>query len=245
MKRPLYISLLVTGLVLIAGYVGFVFLYFHKTEPQQVCQSIGFDFVSSANAPFVQTATLTQLLKEQNLYPVGQDLNQVSTDRIEQAIERNPLIKKAECYKMVSGQVKVRVRQREPFLRVATASENYFIDQDREYMPAWSHVSAYVPVLTGHVSKPLASHELFDFVQFIEQDDFWSAQIEQINVVSLNQIELVPRVGSHLILLGDLNRYEQKLRKLEIFYKQGLSKIGWQEYREIDLRYRGQVICRK
>ena len=57
------------------------------------------------------------------------------------------------------------------------------------------------------------------------------------------KVELVPRVGNHIIMLGSFDRFEQKLEKLRKFYLYGLNEIGWNAYSKIDLQYRDQVVC--
>ena len=112
--------------------------------------------------------------------------------------------------------------------------------------------------LPAETKKKLAKNYLFfskliSFVKFLGEDSFWNAQIEQINVVpalqgSVSQdynVELTPRAGDHTILLGELDEYHDKLGKLLGFYRNGLEYEGWHTYRYIDLRFRGQVICRK
>ena len=66
------------------------------------------------------------------------------------------------------------------------------------------------------------------------------AQIEQIAVNKLLEFELVPKVGNHKIVFGGIENLEGKFEKLMIFYKKGLSKTGWNEYSEINLKYKNQ-----
>ena len=74
---------------------------------------------------------------------------------------------------------------------------------------------------------------------------FWDAQIEQIYVTENNEIELIPRIGDNLILLGKIDNFEQKLENLQCLYEQALSKVGWNKYDTINLKYNNQVICSK
>ena len=69
--------------------------------------------------------------------------------------------------------------------------------------------------------------------------------IVQIYVDEKNNVELIPRVGNHNIILGDASDLENKLEKLMIFYKKGLSKTGWNEYSTINLKYKNQIVCTK
>ena len=38
---------------------------------------------------------------------------------------------------------------------------------------------------------------------------------------------------------------ERKFDKLLRFYRSGLSSVGWDAYRTVDVRYRNQVVCKK
>ncbi len=90
--------------------------------------------------------------------------------------------------------------------------------------------------------------KLLTFVKLVERDDFWSAEVVQIIARTTPsgalEVDLIPRSGRHIIRFGRLERTEEKLDKLLRFYRKGLSKIGWNVYRDIDIRYTDQVVCR-
>ena len=92
---------------------------------------------------------------------------------------------------------------------------------------------------------------LINFVKFVEASAIWSSQIEQINVVDRGagsvldpKVEIVPRVGNHVVVLGSLEDYREKLDRLMFFYRQALDYEGWDKYRIIDLSFEGQVVGR-
>jgi cell division protein FtsQ len=59
-------------------------------------------------------------------------------------------------------------------------------------------------------------------------------------------IELVPRVGDHLVYLGKNGRtLKIKLARLKEFYKKGLNRVGWNKYSRINLEFSNQIICTK
>ena len=58
-------------------------------------------------------------------------------------------------------------------------------------------------------------------------------------------IEIVPRVGEHIIYLGRPINMENKLTRLEKFYRYGLSKAGWNKYSYISIEFDNQIICKK
>ena len=58
-------------------------------------------------------------------------------------------------------------------------------------------------------------------------------------------MELVPRVGSHIVYLGQPTDFAKKLDRLEKFYKYGLSKAGWNKYSYINIEFHNQIICKR
>ena len=91
------------------------------------------------------------------------------------------------------------------------------------------------------------------------KDEFWSSQIVQVNILPDLGVELVPRVGDHIVYLARLpqtkylNRRKtliadfmaKKLDRLGKFYKYGLSQAGWNKYSYINLEFDNQIICKK
>ena len=79
----------------------------------------------------------------------------------------------------------------------------------------------------------------------IVNDKFWRNQIVQVNVLSDGTVELVPRVGEHIIYIGNPTKLSEKLQRLEKFYRYGLSQAGWNKYSYINLAFENQIICKK
>jgi hypothetical protein len=88
---------------------------------------------------------------------------------------------------------------------------------------------------------------LVAFVNMVQNDSFWGAEIVQIeaDTTSLGAISLllIPRSGDFVVNFGTLDNTVEKLNKLRTFYDNGLSRLGWERYKRIDVRYNKQVIC--
>ena len=83
--------------------------------------------------------------------------------------------------------------------------------------------------------------------------------VEQINILPDQNVEIVPRIGNHIVLLGklpeDVDRKKQeeaiadffnhKMERLEKFYRYGLSEVGWNKYSYVNIEFDNQIICRK
>lgn len=91
--------------------------------------------------------------------------------------------------------------------------------------------------------------KLINFVKLVEKDDFWHAEVVQIDVSyarrGVPEITLVPRSGDYVIELGDMDDAERKLDKMMRFYKSGLAAVGFDKYSRINVEYDGQVVCTK
>jgi cell division protein FtsQ len=100
-------------------------------------------------------------------------------------------------------------------------------------------------VATGNITRDYARKNLAELARFISEDEFWDKQIEQIHVTDRKVIELYPRVGEQVIILGTPENFRGKLENLMTFYKNGLSKTGWNKYSVINLSFDGQIVCTK
>ena len=126
-----------------------------------------------------------------------------------------------------------------------TNEGSYYVDLDGNLMAVSSDFSAYVPIVTGVVSKEIALNELYQFAIYLHSNPFWKAQIEQVHFETERKVILIPRVGNHVVELGSLDDYEQKLKKLYSLYRNGFSKVGWNYYKKINLSYENQAVCTK
>lgn len=92
--------------------------------------------------------------------------------------------------------------------------------------------------------------KLINFVEYIEEDSFWSAEIVQIVASTMSngglEVELVPRTGTHRVLFGEVGEerlVEEKFDRLMLFYQNGLKNVGWDTFSTISVKYKGQVVC--
>ena len=133
-------------------------------------------------------------------------------------------------------------------------------------MPLSEKFTARVPVANGYIFDKEAEkkvrtyfdpnaadttitkthiEQLFHIITYTNQNTFWNSSIEQLYVNADGDIEMIPRVGNHTVILGNDNFLEEKFKKLLVFYHEGLNKKGWDKYSSINLKYKDQVVCTK
>jgi len=194
---------------------------------------------------------------------IGSAINDIDVETIHQKVLEIPAVKSADVYKTVDGRISVSVFQCRPLARFINADgSGFYLDTEGGIVPLSKHFTAHVPVFTGNIyeGKGKGIHELalnpelsdksiiddaFRIIEYINSDSFWKAQLDHIYVNADYEFEIVPRVGNHRILIGKGEQLELQLKKMMAFYEKVLPTRGIDQYKSIDLRFKGQVVCRK
>ena len=259
MNKWLQILIWAITIVLIVVVFGFV----NKSNRELVLDKplINIDY-ETENRFISEEDVLSQIITKTNTGNLL--LSKFSVNHIEEKLNNNHSIKDAQVYKTVNGKLIVNVKQRRPIIRVFSKNDSYYIDEKGSLMPLSNKYAARLLVVNGNLNEPFAKRYKFNYsnlsdsianktilddvyqlADFIDKSEFWKAQIEQVAVNKVSEFELIPKVGNHKIVFGGIENLEGKFEKLMIFYKKGLSKTGWNEYSEINLKYKNQVVCKK
>lgn len=239
-------TLVVTVDVIIAAYLVLAVTAFNRPdEKATVCSEVKIDIAQDKGDGFLNPGEVKRLLERQSLYPLAQPMQFVSTRSIEEALMKSPFVDEAQCYKTQSGHVCIQLRQRLPLLHVmADNGERYYLDDHGDILPA-TGLTLDLIVATGIISRKYAREVLAPLAITLHDDAFWQNQIVQLNVLGDGTLELVPRVGDHVVYLGAPTDIPQKLDRLRKFYKYGLSQAGWNRYERISVEFGNQIICKK
>lgn len=183
------------------------------------------------------------------------DLGDLEVERMERVLESDPFVKNADVYIDQNNQLHINIEQREPLLRVLDNNgNNYYLDAAGKKMPPSKNFAARVIVATGNVSpytpefrekRKSSLKDLYNITQTLLADDFLKSFIQQIHVNNAGEFILVPLIGDQKIILGSAKKLEDKLNRLKIFYKEGMPYEGWRKYETINLKYSGQVVCKR
>ncbi|MBT1704139.1 cell division protein FtsQ/DivIB [Chryseosolibacter indicus] len=191
-------------------------------------------------------------LDHQNLR--GASLSKVDFKVIEKRIKRDPFIKNAELFSDLKGNLIVNVELRRPIARIIrNDGPDGYIAEDGTIMPTSEKFTARVMLISGgYVSQMLKQpnvyalehgEQLLEMINTIREDDFWSAQIAQLDIDSRGKITVIPQVGDEDIEFGKPEDIESKFKKLRIFYKEILPRVGWNKYSRVNLEFEGQIVA--
>ena len=231
--------------ILVVGYLIGMGVWSSRRISSQLCPGLEITITDSDERQYVTEEELALMLQGQGLYPVHKAISSISTQTIERAIQAHPMVRRAECYMTQAGTVCVRLSQRIPVLRVVSTDKSYFVDIDRTRMPMQESVTTPVLLIEGNVGERMACNELADLALWLYDNPYWQEKIQSVYVVNPKMVYLIQKPDATHLILGEVNGFRRKLNKLRTLYDKGFEQIGWQTYREIDLRYTGQVIGRK
>jgi cell division protein FtsQ len=205
------------------------------------------------NQYFIDREEVDNILKVHRHQLVGRNMESINLHSLENKLRANPFIESAKVYADMDGIIKVEISQRQPVIRIMNQfDQDFYIDQNGVKIPMSSNFTARVLAANGYIDEVFGkkidtlhteiARELFKTAQFINSDSLWSAQIAQVYVNQDHELELIPRVGTNRILLGNADSLEAKFHNLLVFYKQALPQVGWDRYKLINIKFANQVV---
>lgn len=251
---------LVTADTLLAAYLVFAFSSLNaKGTTQERCNKVSIDIADGATNGFIDAKEIRQRLVTAGIYPIDQKISEIDTRSIEDKLRRSPFVKTAECYKTQDGHVYVSITQRMPIVRIkADSGDDYYVDDNNCVMPRSNYTSDLI-IATGSIDRWYATNYIAPLSKAILANELWRNLVEQIHVLPGHGIEIVPRIGEHIVFIGRLpdgkgrgahqkaitEYVDKKFTRLEKFYKYGLSQVGWNKYSYINVEFDNQIICKK
>jgi len=160
-------------------------------------------------------------------------------------------VKSAEVYLTKSNRIGIELEQRRPLYRVeGNGKIPYYIDKEGNRISVRKSIQKVrVPMVTGNVHpyksgfETIKNHNLRKVHQFFKltaQDTFIRSFIPQLDIDKKGEYVLIAKMSGKRILLGDMEDLEEKLKKLKIYCRQ----VGLDDFSELDLRFKDQVIGR-
>lgn len=257
MKRLIRILLLLPLFYLIA-----VPVYYARKSALKPVTGIKIIISDSSDCRFVTKREILNVINAAGGKITGTPVGQIRTDEIEKNILRLRELEKADVYISIDGILRVNVEQRDPVMRVMPKNGgDYYIDKygvvirRRNLYGPRLHIVGGNIIITRQMSdgksvldsgiKNTILKDIYFLVDYIRNDSFWSAQIDQIFVDDYDEIDLIPRVGNHIIHLGPADNFVEKFRNLRVFYDKVLPEAGWNKYSGINLAFSDQIVCKR
>lgn len=250
-------TLLVVTDILLLGYLAAAMVSFNKPDNSaQKCSGVSINIADENTNGFLNAQEVKNMLERSRLYPIGKPSEIINPRDIEDFLKKSPFVNMAQCYKTQDGHVCITITQRLPIIRVKNImGDDYYLDERGGILPNSKYTSDLI-IATGYIRKE-SSKLLATIAKELMSSELWRNQIEQINILEDQGVELIPRVGDHIVYIGMLptakkeqdqainDFIHRKMDRLEKFYKYGLNEAGWNKYHYISLEFDNQIICKK
>lgn len=218
--------------IAIAVYLFMAFGFVAEKSSKVVCKHINVIILDSTENAFIQREDIIVRLNSNKIKLIGYPLEYINTDDIEKIYSNHPSLQSAQIYKTINGNLNIIVDQRNPIVRVYSMyGKGFYIDENGGLMPLSPRFASHVLVANGEVnalvdfSKDIdvfsyhgatiksgkVLQDIYYLSKFLHEDRFWNAQIEQIYVTNKLEYELIPRIGSQIILPWKHRKYGNEI----------------------------------
>jgi cell division protein FtsQ len=199
-------------------------------------------FVGDDNL-FVTHETVSKLLIQNHESVTNKPKDIIDLNRLESALNSNPMIKQAQVFMSVDGLITAEIEQKKPIARVST-NASYYIDETASFMPLSTNYTARVPLITGFVEKNDLAN-VHTIAATIQSDNFLMKHVVLIHQNQDKTIDLKFRNHDFNIHLGTLKLLDKKINNLKAFYKKAMKDNTLDKYKLVNLKFDKQVICTK
>lgn len=235
----------ILGSIIVFSALFFLIEYTDKKRNNSICESVNIEIIDESKS-FISRDEILSILNNTRLGFDSLVISDIPIFRFEQSLENHCYIKNAEVSIDVKGNLNIIVENRAPIVRIHKSNgDDFYLDADGFSFPVSSKYTENIIVANGFIEDSLDLKSILKVSQHVCKSLLWNSQITQVYMNSKKEIELIPRVGSHTILFGNSELIEEKFEKLKLFYTKGVPQTGWRKYKEINLKFKNQIVCVK
>ena len=228
--------------VLLLGLVVFLYAFSSHKNNSRLVSKVAVQFTGNENV-YITSEMVNKLLiqNQEQLYILPKD--NLDLKEMEMVLESDDMVKSAQVYLTVNGEVSAKVEQRRPIARVQTASI-FYIDEDGLAMPLSPQNSARVPLVMGIIENEQLD-AIYSMALKIDQDPFLKTYVTEIHQNETKEIRLKMRLLNFEIEVGSLDRLDEKMKNLKAFYQKAKKDKMLDIYKSVNLQFKNQVVCTK
>ena len=186
-------------------------------------------------------------------FVIGSPYDGINLKAIETRVESNQYVASTQAFKDLTGNLTIEISLCKPMARIIRRdkSDSYICESGKiittseKYTPRVLLISGdfMAKVTSGNIESDSLFGPIFKLVNFINNDEFWHAQIAQLSIDIYGDINLYPQVTKQNVEFGKAENINAKFLKLKYFYTKILPFKGWNHYARVNVEYENQIIC--
>ncbi len=238
----------ITLCLVLVGFIGFV----EKQAQLKSFSGVEIDLEAVSGVYFVEEKEIEQIIHSS--FPelkAGLPVTEIPLAEVETRLAGHPFVKSVQASIGHKGILKVKLQQHEPIARIARPiGADGYITTEGLIIPTSPTYTSRVLILEGSYAEKLmdqgsldAMPELMPLVRFVTEDEFWSAQVTELEINKKDDIRLHQQVGKQVIEFGDALDIASKFKRIEVLYKEILPRKGWNAYERVSVKFKNQIVC--
>ena len=230
--KMIALLLLVTGL----------YAFSNRRSERKIVEGLNIEFIGDHNL-YITQGMVNKLLIQNYGQLTNVPKEKLVLNTIEKVIEANEMVKSAQVYLTVNGELTSKIVQRRPIGRFEGNSKFYLDDEGKRMPLSLSH-SARVPIITGKLTGK-GLEDVYKILKYINQDDFLRKNVIGIHIEDDEKYQLKFRMEQFVVNLGGIDNLEEKFNNFKAFYTKANSDETLEEFNVVSLEFNNQVVCTK
>ena len=203
---------------------------------------ISIKFVGESNLYITEDAVNKLLIQNYGTVK-NRAKEQLVLNTIEEVILSNDMVKNAQVYLTVNGELISKIVQRKPIGRVEGVSK-FYLDDLGQRMPLSKNHSARVPIITGKITGKTLE-DAYVILDYINNDDFLRKNVIGIHIEEEGSYQLKFRMENFVVNLGGVDNLNEKFKNFMAFYAKAAKDKSLEKYAIVSLEFNNQVVCTK
>ena len=195
------------------------------------------------NDLYLTEASVNKLLIQNYGTVKNRPKEELVLNTIEEVLLSNDMVKNAQVYLTVNGELISKIVQRKPIGRVEGVSKFYLDDMGKR-MPMSQNHSARVPIITGKITGK-SLEDAYVILNYINEDDFLRKNVIGIHIEEEGKYQLKFRLENFVVNLGGVDNLNEKFKNFMAFYAKAAKDKSLEKYAIVSLEFSNQVVCTK
>lgn len=241
-RRSHNVIMALLSAVLVAYFIGSWF-YTSSAAEKRMCEGVLITVHDTSEIHFVTPQELAAELGDLPQSARYTRLSDIDVDSLERMLNVFDKIERVNVNVLTSGKLLIDVWPMRPVARIFdSAGQSYYINRAGKRIAADHRYFLDVPIIYGDFSASFPATSLISLLDYINADPDWHDAVAMIEARSPNDIIIVPTIRGHVINLGDTLDLADKFNRVKLMYAKVMGVKGWDFYKEISVKWRGQVV---
>ncbi|MDE6871923.1 MAG: hypothetical protein K2J62_07395 [Bacteroidales bacterium] len=224
------------------------------------CSGLNIVIRDSLRNRFVTREDVKSYLDMEKIGYIGMKAGEIDLVKIERAIDSKSAVLKSEAYMTRDGLLNIEVTQRTPVVQFRKNGGGFYSDADGYLFPLQRHnpddilyIDGNVPLRadSGYKGEAGSQEEkkwldgILGMISYIDGHSWLSGKIARMSVLGNGDIVIYPVEGREKFIFGSPDNIDIKFKRIRYYYSEIVPEKGSGTYSSVNVKYDGQVICRK